>query len=239
MDNTKGKAKNMNNKRKLKCLKNRLTTKSGLIRGHIQGKRNDFTARTVITPEANGWVDELIVPEAFAKTLTYPVIVNKLNIEKCQRLLDEDKVNFIYRDDTCFTASKVLYTRGFELRENDIIIKNDRGSKSRISVYEYLNAKGKLPELQSGDSVERNGRVYVDVATKQRKDFKLREGDKIERQIQNGDWTLFNRQPTLWKGSMRAMKIKIMPGKTFRFNLACTSAYNADFDKISVENRRA
>jgi DNA-directed RNA polymerase beta' subunit len=55
-------------------------------------------------------------------------------------------------------------------------------------------------------------------------------GDTIERQLQNGDLVVFNRQPTLWKGSMRAKKVKILPGKTFRFNLSSTAAFNADYD---------
>jgi len=30
---------------------------------------------------------------------------------------------------------------------------------------------------------------------------------------------------------MMAKKIRILPGKTFRLNLACTKSFNADFDK--------
>jgi hypothetical protein len=36
---------------------------------------------------------------------------------------------------------------------------------------------------------------------------------------------------------MMAVEVVPMPFKTFRFNLAATKSYNADFDK-SVENRR-
>jgi DNA-directed RNA polymerase II subunit RPB1 len=234
MDNSKQKSTNLN-KRGLKSIKQRLTSKTGLIRGHIQGKRVDFCARSVITPEATGWVDELVVPECFAKILTYPVKVNQINLVKCQALLDQNKVNNIHRKGVSYTASKVLWTRGFELRENDEILrvnsKYPSGPLSRISVWGWMqDHKGEVPLLKSGDSVHRHNTTYTNVDIKQRKSYELQVGDEIDRQLQDGDWTLFNRQPTLWKGSMRAMKVKIREGKTFRFNMACTQAYNADHD---------
>ena len=48
MDNSKGKAKDMNGKRPIKCLKKRLSGKQGRIRQNIQGKRTEQCARTVI-----------------------------------------------------------------------------------------------------------------------------------------------------------------------------------------------
>ena len=64
----------------------------------------------------------------------------------------------------------------------------------------------------------------------------LEEGDVVERHLIDGDIGLFNRQPSLHRMSMMAHKVKVMPGKTFRLNVYVTPAYNADFDKISVEN---
>ena len=60
--------------------------------------------------------------------------------------------------------------------------------------------------------------------------FPLEMGDKVARQLQDGDIVLLNRQPTLHQGSMLAHTIRIIEGKTFRFNLATTSPFNADFD---------
>jgi DNA-directed RNA polymerase beta' subunit len=82
------------------------------------------------------------------------------------------------------------------------------------------------------DKVIRNGETINNIPIPKRKDFTLKIGDTIERQLQNGDLVVFNRQPTLWKGSMRAKRVKILPGKTFRFSLASTSAYNADSGSI-------
>ena len=58
----------------------------------------------------------------------------------------------------------------------------------------------------------------------------LKVGDIVTRHLQNGDWVLLNRQPSLHKESMMAFRVKIIPGYTFRLHLSATSPYNADFD---------
>ena len=46
----------------------------------------------------------------------------------------------------------------------------------------------------------------------------------------DGDYVLFNRQPSLHKMSMMAHRVKVMKGNTFRLNVSVTPPYNADFD---------
>mgnify|MGYP003366026751 CR=1 FL=1 len=53
---------------------------------------------------------------------------------------------------------------------------------------------------------------------------------QVERHLNDGDFILFNRQPSLHKMSIMGHRIKIMPYSTFRLNLSVTSPYNADFD---------
>jgi DNA-directed RNA polymerase subunit A' len=55
-------------------------------------------------------------------------------------------------------------------------------------------------------------------------------GYTVERQLVDGDIVLFNRQPSLHRMSMMAHEVRVMPHKTFRFNLAVCPPYNADFD---------
>ncbi len=55
-------------------------------------------------------------------------------------------------------------------------------------------------------------------------------GWTIERQMTEGDTVLFNRQPSLHRMSMMAHTVRVLPGLTFRFNLADCTPYNADFD---------
>ena len=66
--------------RPLKSLKQRLSAKEGRMRNNLMGKRCNFTARSVISPDANIALDELGVPLSIATNLTYPVTVTKLNL---------------------------------------------------------------------------------------------------------------------------------------------------------------
>ncbi|MCQ2085806.1 MAG: DNA-directed RNA polymerase subunit A', partial [archaeon] len=58
----------------------------------------------------------------------------------------------------------------------------------------------------------------------------LSAGYTVERQLQDGDVVLFNRQPSLHRMSMMAHLVRVMSGRTFRFNLCVCPPYNADFD---------
>ena len=68
--------------RPLRTLKSRFGAKTGRVRGNLMGKRVDFSARSVITPDANIDLDELGVPEEIAINLTFPEIVNSYNRDR-------------------------------------------------------------------------------------------------------------------------------------------------------------
>jgi len=68
----------------LKTLRQRLIGKEGRLRGNLMGKRTDFSARSVITPDPNIGVAELGVPMTIAKNLTFPEHVTPFNFEKLQ-----------------------------------------------------------------------------------------------------------------------------------------------------------
>ena len=61
-------------------------------------------------------------------------------------------------------------------------------------------------------------------------EISLQYGWKVERHIVDGDYIIFNRQPSLHKESMMGHRVRVMPYSTFRLNLSVTSPYNADFD---------
>lgn len=52
----------------------------------------------------------------------------------------------------------------------------------------------------------------------------------VERHLQNGDIVLFNRHPSLHRGSLMAHYVKVLPYRTFRMHPAVAFPYNADFD---------
>jgi DNA-directed RNA polymerase II subunit RPB1 len=68
--------------RPLRTLKSRFGAKTGRVRGNLMGKRVDFSARSVITPDANIDLDELGVPEEIAMNLTFPETVSAYNRER-------------------------------------------------------------------------------------------------------------------------------------------------------------
>jgi DNA-directed RNA polymerase II subunit RPB1 len=73
--------------RPLKAIKERLNGKSGRVRGNLMGKRVDFSARSVITPDPNLSISQLGVPLKVAKNLTKPVVVTSKNINYLRKLI--------------------------------------------------------------------------------------------------------------------------------------------------------
>ena len=60
-------------------------------------------------------------------------------------------------------------------------------------------------------------------------DIILELGDTLNRHLLDGDYVLFNRQPSLHKMSMMGHRIKVMKANTFRLNVSVTPPYNARF----------
>ena len=71
--------------RPLKTLAQRLKGKEGRFRYNLLGKRVNFSARTVISPDPRIRLDEVGVPKAIAEVLTVPVTVTEWNLEDCKR----------------------------------------------------------------------------------------------------------------------------------------------------------
>lgn len=97
----------------------------------------------------------------------------------------------------------------------------------------------KLHELVRNGPNEHPGAKYVIRDTGERIDLRhhkrvgeisLQYGWKVERHIIDGDFIIFNRQPSLHKESMMGHRVRVLPYSTFRLNLSVTSPYNADFD---------
>ncbi len=90
--------------RALKTLMQRLSKKEGRFRGNLSGKRVNFSARTVISPDPYISINEVGVPEVIAKELTVAAKVNKNNKEELKKtILNGSNVhpgaNYILRSD--------------------------------------------------------------------------------------------------------------------------------------------
>jgi DNA-directed RNA polymerase II subunit RPB1 len=112
--------------RLLKSLAERLKSKDGRIRGNLMGKRVDFSARSVITPDPNISIDELGVPIKIAMNLTFPEIVNKHNKEKLQIFVKNGPdvypgAKFIRKKDRTIGLKNMLNRDTIELDFGDIV----------------------------------------------------------------------------------------------------------------------
>lgn len=73
--------------RPLKTLAQRLKGKEGRFRSNLSGKRVNFSARTVISPDPNISINEVGVPEIIATEVTVPAKVTEWNLEEMQRYI--------------------------------------------------------------------------------------------------------------------------------------------------------
>ncbi|MGB9914261.1 MAG: DNA-directed RNA polymerase subunit A' [Candidatus Bathyarchaeales archaeon] len=73
--------------RALKTLSQRLKGKEGRFRSNLSGKRVDFSARTVISPDPNLDINEVGVPQDVAMRLSVPEKVTPWNIEELKKLV--------------------------------------------------------------------------------------------------------------------------------------------------------
>lgn len=73
--------------RALKTLSQRLKGKEGRFRSNLSGKRVDFSARTVISPDPNLDINEVGVPQDVAMRLSVPEKVTTWNIEELKQLI--------------------------------------------------------------------------------------------------------------------------------------------------------
>lgn len=137
--------------RPLKTLSQRLKGKEGRFRGSLSGKRVNFSARTVISPDPNLSINEVGVPLDVAMELSVPMIVNARNREvvKAFVLRGPDKhpgVNYITRADgrrvkvTDKNAAEVAeqvdtgWRIDRQLADGDIVLFNRQPSLHRMSI---------------------------------------------------------------------------------------------------------
>lgn len=172
--------------RPLKTLVQRLKGKEGRFRSNLSGKRVNFSARTVISPDPMLSINEVGIPWFAARELTIPIRVTNFNLNVVK--------DFILR------GPEPKDEHGNYLAGVNYVIREDG---RRIKVTD-----------KNAETVAEN----IDI------------GHVVERQMTDGDIVLFNRQPSLHRMSMMAHKIRVMKGKTFRFNLCVCPPYNADFD---------
>jgi len=170
--------------RPLKTLVQRLKGKEGRFRSNLSGKRVNFSARTVISPDPMLSINEVGVPAEAARELTIPIHVTDRNL----------------------AAAKEITTRG-PCPPGEVYVPG---------VNYVIRSDGRRIKV-----TDKNAATVAET---------VEPGYIIERHLVDGDIVLFNRQPSLHRMSIMAHEVRVMPHKTFRFNLCVCPPYNADFD---------
>jgi len=113
--------------RPLRTLKARFGAKTGRVRGNLMGKRVDFSARSVITPDANIELDELGVPLEIATNLTFPEIVSVYNRDRLMGYIRNGpdkhpgaKTVFLKQDKRSVSL-RFVNAETLDLREGDVV----------------------------------------------------------------------------------------------------------------------
>jgi len=138
--------------RPLRTLTQRLKGKEGRFRSNLSGKRVDFSARTVISPDPNIGINEVGVPEEVAKILTIPEKVTPWNIDELRKLVmngpfkhpganyiirpDGRRIDLRYTKDLNAKANEITpgYIVERHIKDGDIVIFNRQPSLHRMSI---------------------------------------------------------------------------------------------------------
>ncbi|NLU04292.1 MAG: DNA-directed RNA polymerase subunit A', partial [Methanothermobacter sp.] len=137
--------------RPLKTLAQRLKGKEGRFRSNLSGKRVNFSARTVISPDPNISINEVGVPEIIAREVTVPVYVTEWNLDRMREYIENGPdvhpgANYVIRPDgrkiRIYNETKEVVLENLKpgyiverhLKDGDIVLFNRQPSLHRMSM---------------------------------------------------------------------------------------------------------
>jgi DNA-directed RNA polymerase I subunit RPA1 len=207
-----------------------LEKKEGLFRQNMMGKRVNYAARSVISPDPYIGTNEVGLPVRFATRLCYPEPVTAWNAsELAQAVRNGADVHpgalFVEDQDG----------RVIDLSKRDERQREDLAEQIRDATYASplggaggAHDSGK-PRFTPGDE---DG-VWKRERNNAHAPLTLRRQHKVWRHARTGDVMLANRQPTLHKPSLMAHRVRVIANpamQTIRLHYANCNSYNADFD---------
>ncbi|WVQ96644.1 hypothetical protein IAU59_003749 [Kwoniella sp. CBS 9459] len=200
MDSTKNPTVMRQGKLPPQGVKQLLEKKEGLFRKHMMGKRVNYAARSVISPDINIETNEIGIPPVFAKKLTYPEPVTQQNVHEMRQLV----------------------INGPKVHPGASLVQNEDGTQislDRTTVEQRTAIANQLLTPQGDDHgvgsstgpPKRNKKVYRHI----------RDGDVV---ILNRQPTLH--KPSMMVHKVKVL----LGEKTIRMHYANCNSYNADFD---------
>ncbi len=137
----------------LKTIEERIKGKEGRIRKNLAGKRVNYSARTVISPDPNLKLNEVGIPLEVAKILTVAEKVNSINIKRMKKLVAKTEypaVNYIIRSDgkrkkvvdelreELIEEIDIGYTVERQLIDGDVVLFNRHPSLHRANLMAHF-----------------------------------------------------------------------------------------------------
>lgn len=179
-------------------IKQVLEKKEGLFRKNMMGKRVNYAARSVISPDINIETNEIGVPPVFARKLTFPEPVTPHNVKRMMQLV----------------------INGPKVHPGAMFIQNEDGYMISL---ERMTDEQRHAQAQQLLTHSAHARTHAhgrpDVGLPQTKTAQLNR--KVYRHLDDGDILILNRQPTLHKPSMMCHRARILRGeKTIRMHYA-------------------
>lgn len=171
--------------RPIKAIRQRLKGKEGRLRSNLMGKRVDFSARSVITPDPNIDLDQLGVPIKIALNLTFPEIVNSFNIEDLKSYIKNGPLvwpgakSIIKRDGNRYTINDnnkndIVLELGDKVNRH--IVDNDYVLFNRQPSLHKMSMMGHRVKVMKGDTF----RLNVSATTPYNADF---DGDEMNMHV--------------------------------------------------------
>jgi len=204
-----------------------LEKKEGLFRQNLMGKRVNYAARSVISPDPYIGTDEVGLPVRFARKLTFPEPVTAFNAKKLADMVmngpeQHPGALFVEDEDGRLIDLARLRRRARERLADSLGDLHVTGLKER-----------KLVQASRSNQGDHDDGLFRSEQNKAFAPLSLRGQKKVWRHVVNGDIMLANRQPTLHKPSLMAHKVKVIDDssmQTIRLHYSNCNAYNADFD---------
>jgi DNA-directed RNA polymerase II subunit RPB1 len=175
-----------------KSITSKFGNKEGLLRGNLMGKRVNFSARSVISPDPNIDIDEIGVPYETAMQLTYPEAVFDANIKELEErirlgpnhingaktVIDQENKMLQLYDDKLITdiQLKVGYKVERHLKNGDVVVYNRQPSLHKASMM------GHRVKLMPGKTF----RLHPNTTTPYNADF---DGDEMNFHVPQSEGT--------------------------------------------------
>ncbi|KAG1672823.1 hypothetical protein FOA52_004627 [Chlamydomonas sp. UWO 241] len=191
-----------------------LEKKEGLFRKNMMGKRVNFAARSVISPDPYIGAGEIGVPPYFAKRLSFPERVTPWNVERLREAV----------------------IRGCDEMPGAVAVEDERGRLVNLATQSKQRREAIAKQLLSGvaagvGSSGRHVSTVAAAATAAPHAMPAGPGKIVYRHLRDGDLMLTNRQPTLHKPGLMAHRARVLKGeRTIRMHYANCATFNADFD---------